>query len=136
MPSAVTVFYPLHPLANRSLSVIAWPGHAANCVTVSHPDGSKIKIPLWMLEPGAARLAVGERRELSRAALTALVDLLTPPASPTVVTITPSETSNAATPAGHARLRERRGTRSGPTDRSRAGTAAPAADDAGTHRSV
>jgi len=56
MPSTVTVHYPFHPLHKRCLDVVAWPRQAANAATVQHPDGKTLKIPLWMLQPEAARL--------------------------------------------------------------------------------
>ena len=54
MPSTVTVHYPFHPLHDRRLEVLAWPRQAHNAVTVKHPDGQSLKIPLWMLQPEAA----------------------------------------------------------------------------------
>lgn len=76
MPSTVTVYYPFHPLVNRSLAVLTWPRHPANAVTVQHPDGKAMKIPLWMLQPEATRLHLSEQVVLSASALSALVDLL------------------------------------------------------------
>jgi len=75
MPSALTVFYPFHPLAGQTLRVIAWPRLQDGAVTVDHLDGSTLKIPLWMLKPQAAQFAVCARVLLSREALTGLVDL-------------------------------------------------------------
>src|SRR5215475_1121286 len=75
MPSTVTVHYPFHPLINRCLKLITWPRHPANAATVEHPDGKTLKIPLWMLQPDAARFHLCERVELSSSALDALVDL-------------------------------------------------------------
>ncbi|MGC1951638.1 MAG: hypothetical protein WA970_03455, partial [Gammaproteobacteria bacterium] len=54
MPSTVTVRYPFHPLHNRCLDVVAWPRQATRAVSVRHPDGKTLKIPLWMLQPDAA----------------------------------------------------------------------------------
>jgi hypothetical protein len=50
--------------------VIAWLRQRTNAVTVEHRDGSTIKIPLWMLQPDAARFALSEQRLLSLDALT------------------------------------------------------------------
>jgi hypothetical protein len=76
MPSALTVFYPFHPLAGQTLRVIAWPRLQDGAVTVDHRDGSTLKIPMWMLQPRAARFAVCDQTVLSREALAGLVDLL------------------------------------------------------------
>jgi hypothetical protein len=75
MPSTVTVYYPFHPLVNCSLAVLTWPRHPANTVTVQHPDGNAVKIPLWMLQPEATHLHLSEQIALSASALSALVDL-------------------------------------------------------------
>ena len=61
MPSTSTVHYPFHPLHNRSLDVIACPHRATGAVTVRHPDGKTLKIPLWMLQPEAAQFQLSER---------------------------------------------------------------------------
>ncbi len=76
MPSTVTVHYPFHPLHNRRLDVVAWPRQVNNAVTVKHPDGQPLKIPLWMLQPEAAGSRLSEQIELDASALLALVDVL------------------------------------------------------------
>ena len=76
MPSTVTVHYPFHPLHNCCLGVIAWPRRATGAATVQHPDGKPLKIPLWMLQPDAARLCLSEQAELAASALLALVDVI------------------------------------------------------------
>ena len=76
MPSTVTVHYPFHPLHKRCLDVVAWPRQAANAATVQHPDGKTLKIPLWMLQPAAARFALSEQLELTASGLLALVDVV------------------------------------------------------------
>ena len=65
MPLTVTVYYPFHPLRRQSLEVLVWPRQAHLSVTVRAPDGSALKIPLWMLEPAAARIELREQVELS-----------------------------------------------------------------------
>ena len=74
-PAAVTVYYPFHPLVNHTLEVITWPRKPAYAVTVKHPDGNAVKIPLWMLQPDAAHFHLSGQIELSNSAISALVDL-------------------------------------------------------------
>jgi hypothetical protein len=114
MPSTVTVYYPFHPLNNRSLEVIAWPRRSAMAATVQHPDGNAVKIPLWMLQPEAARFHLSEQVELSSSALRALVDLLTLHSCSKVNTHNHQEQTHAAS---HVRIREQRSHPSQPTDR-------------------
>jgi hypothetical protein len=106
MPSTVTVHYPFHPLINRCLKLITWPRHPANAATVEHPDGKTLKIPLWMLQPDAARFHLCERVELSSSALEALVDLLVRHGCSKVMTDKHQEPTHEA---NHVRVRERRG---------------------------
>lgn len=61
MPSTVTVHYPFHPLHNQRLEVVAWPRQSRNAVTVRDPDGTSLKIPLWMLEPQASQLLLSDQ---------------------------------------------------------------------------
>lgn len=70
------VHYPFHPLRQQSLEVLAWPRQANLSVTVRHPDGSTLKIPLWMLDPAAARIDLHDQVELSLPAWLALAALL------------------------------------------------------------
>ena len=76
MPSTVTVHYPFHPLVHQHLKVVSWPRNSTGATTVQHPDGNTIKIPVWMLQPEAAQLALQSQIELSSKALLSLVDLL------------------------------------------------------------
>jgi hypothetical protein len=62
MPSAVTVHYPFHPHHRRCLEVLAWPRNACGAATVVDPGGKTLKIPLWMLEPEAARYRLSIER--------------------------------------------------------------------------
>jgi len=52
----MTVHYPLRPLQLRPLEVVAWPRQTHLSVTVRHPDGNTLKVPLWMLDPAAAQI--------------------------------------------------------------------------------
>ena len=72
----MTVHYPFHPLHNRRLDVVIWPRQPHNAVTVKHPDGQSLKIPLWMLQPDAADFRLREQVELPASILLALVDML------------------------------------------------------------
>ena len=64
MPSTATVYYPFHPLRRQTLEVLVWPRQAHLSVTVRAPDGSTLKIPLWMLDPAAARIDLRDQVEL------------------------------------------------------------------------
>ncbi len=103
-PSAVTVYYPFHPLVNHTLEVITWPRKPTNAVTVRHPDGNTVKIPLWMLQPDAASFRLCEQIVLCAGALSALVDLLLLHASSMVKAQSHQEQTHEATPV---RARER-----------------------------
>lgn len=104
MPSTVTVYYPFHPLVNHTLDVIQWPRRRGNAVTVLHPDGESMKVPMWMLDPEAARVSVSEQIVLSASALLTLVDLLSQPSSPRVE---PEPHQETAHEANHLRIRRR-----------------------------
>ena len=93
-PATVTIYYPFHPLVNHTLEVITWPREPAHAATIKHPDGNAVKIPLWMLQPDAARFHLSEQIELSAGAL---VDLLTLQASSKVKTQSHPEQTHAAT---------------------------------------
>ncbi|MDP1900054.1 MAG: hypothetical protein Q8K96_06325 [Rubrivivax sp.] len=76
MPLTVTVHYPFHPMQRQSLEVLAWPRQAHLPVTVRTPDGSTLKIPLWMLDPATARIDLHDQVELSLPTWLALAALL------------------------------------------------------------
>ena len=57
MLSTVTVHYPFHPLHDRRLEIVSWPRRIHKAVTVRHPDGKSLKIPLWMRQPDAVAKA-------------------------------------------------------------------------------
>src|SRR5690606_1115667 len=131
MPSAVTVYYPFHPLADRRLKVIAWPRKPATAATVEHPDGSTIKIPVWMLESDAAHFALSKQTFLSLHALAALLDVVALDASARASTMSTEEVHGAA--ANDVPVRGRSAPRSRSSARSRAAATARRADDA-SHR--
>jgi hypothetical protein len=76
LPLTVTVHYPFHPLQRQSLEVLTWPRQAYLPVTVRSPDGSTLKIPLWMLDPAAARSDLRGQVELSLPTLLALAAMI------------------------------------------------------------
>ncbi len=92
MQSSVTVRYPFHPLANHTLPVLRWPRRPDQAVTVAHPDGTAMKVPLWMVQDHAAHLTVGEQALLPASTLRALVELLCLHASSMAATKGPPET--------------------------------------------
>jgi len=117
MPSTVTVHYSFHPLHKRCLDVVAWPRQAANAVTVQHPDGKTLKIPLWMLQPEAARFVLSEQPELAASGLLALVDVVQ-----VCSMVTVSNQPEQSHAASHTRSRQRRGCPTGTSDRTRTET--------------
>ena len=130
MPSTVTVHYPFHPLHNRRLDVVTWPRQTHNPVTVQHPDGQSLKIPLWMLQPDAADFRLREQVELPASVLLALVDMLHA-CSKGATTHPPEEPSHAA---NHPGTRQRGGQPSDPDAGTRTRTTAHRMDGAGHRR--
>jgi len=104
MPSTVTVYYPFHPLVDHTLDVVSWPRRRGHAVTVLHPDGEAVKVPLWMLQPEAAQVSICEQIAPSASALLSLIDLLSQPSSPRVGSLAHQETAHEASPL---RLRRR-----------------------------
>ena len=117
-PAAVTVYYPFHPLVNHTLEVITWPRKPAHAVTVKHPDGNAVKIPLWMLQLDAASFHLSEQIKLSTNALSALVDLLSLHAS-TIVKVKPHQEQTHAATQVHTREQRRNSSQPTKTDRAR-----------------
>ncbi len=76
------------------------PGGQAEVGAVQHPDGEAMKIPLWMLQPEAARFHLSEQIDLSSCALRALVDLLTLHSSTKVKSEKHQEPTHAASHLG------------------------------------
>jgi hypothetical protein len=126
MPSTVTVHYPFHPLHKCCLDVVAWPRHAANAATVQHPDGKTLKIPLWMLQPEAARFALAEQPELSANALLALVDVMQ-----TCSKVSATKQPEHCHAASHTRSRPQRERPTGPSHGTGTATTAHYADGTG-----
>src|SRR5262245_38868505 len=50
MSSTVTIYYPFHPHAARTLPVVSSPRHANGSYTVKDLAGSTLKVPVWMTE--------------------------------------------------------------------------------------
>ncbi|MGH8604344.1 MAG: hypothetical protein ACREXR_16675, partial [Gammaproteobacteria bacterium] len=80
---------------------------------VQHPDGNAVKIPLWMLQPEAARFHLSEQVALSSGALSLLVDLLVLQSSSKVKSEKHQEPTHAAS---HLGIRTRRAHASRSTD--------------------
>ena len=64
--------YPFHPLHSQALEVVAWPRLGRLAVTVRQPDGRTLKIPLWMVEPAAAKISLCDQVELPASVLQGL----------------------------------------------------------------
>ncbi len=71
-PGVVTVHYPHHPLAGRSVAVVRWRRSAdGTLVHVTGPDGGVLGIPEWMTRPASA---VAPLRKFPRLSVGALSD--------------------------------------------------------------
>jgi hypothetical protein len=133
LPLTVTVHYPFHPLQRQSLEVLTWPRQAYLPVTVRSPDGSTLKIPLWRLDPAAARSDLRGQVELSLPTLLALAAMID--AHSVVLTTVPEPChadadANAQTDQPRSR---RRGTASAGGDPTRV-QADPDRPDGASHR--
>ncbi|MBP7159580.1 MAG: hypothetical protein KBA36_12315 [Thermomonas sp.] len=82
--------------------MLVWPRQAHLSVTVRHPDGTALKIPLWMLEPAAAGIELREQVELSLPTWLALAALLE---AQSVVLATVQEPRHADAPTDLPRSR-------------------------------
>ena len=60
--------YPFHPLHQQALEVVTWSRLGRLVVTVRQP-GKTLKIPLWMVEPAAAKIALCDQVELPASVL-------------------------------------------------------------------
>ena len=67
--------YPFHPLHQQALEVVTWSRLGRLVVTVRQP-GKTLKIPLWMVEPAAAKIALCDQVELPASVLQGLAALL------------------------------------------------------------
>jgi len=76
MSSTVTIYYPFHPHASKTLPVVSSPRHAEGAYTVKDPAGFTLKVPVWMTEPTAAHYRLSSTLSLSMEALKELGELL------------------------------------------------------------
>jgi len=72
----VQVFYPFHPLHDKTLQVICRPKAGDGAVTVLEPNGSRLKIPVWMLSSDCAGVEIENKPHLGKDALLSLESLL------------------------------------------------------------
>jgi len=72
----VQAFYPFHPLHGYSLRVVRKPKKGDGAVIVIDALGKRLKIPVWMLSPEAARTAIGRNAYLNRDSLLSLAMLI------------------------------------------------------------
>jgi hypothetical protein len=72
----VQVFYPFHPLHGYSLRVLRKPKKGDGAVVVMDAVGKRLKIPVWMLSPEAARAEIATAAYLNGDSLLNLALLL------------------------------------------------------------
>jgi hypothetical protein len=72
---SVCVHYPFHPLHGRELPVFVSARSPDGAVTVEDEKQMRLKIPLWMVTPDAARFALQDTPTLDAGALLRLVEL-------------------------------------------------------------
>jgi hypothetical protein len=72
----VQVFYPFHPLRDAVLRVVRRPKRGDGAVAVMDAAGKRLKIPVWMLSPECAAMAITEEPHLSCESLLSLASLL------------------------------------------------------------
>ena len=72
----VQVFYPFHPLHGYSLRVLRKPKKGDGAVVVRDAVGKRLKIPMWMLYPEAARAEIARDAYLDSDSLLSLAVLL------------------------------------------------------------
>jgi uncharacterized protein DUF5372 len=70
------VFYPFHPLHGYSLRVLRKPKKGDGTVVVMDAVGKRLKIPVWMLSPEAARAEIATAAYLNGDSLLNLAGLL------------------------------------------------------------
>ena len=71
-----TVYYPFHPLHGRELRVTSRPRHPEFPITVVDEAGFSLRIPAWMVAPGAAHYQLADQATLDAQTLRALAALL------------------------------------------------------------
>ncbi|MGA8023071.1 MAG: hypothetical protein WB990_08895 [Candidatus Acidiferrales bacterium] len=72
---SVCVFYPFHPLHGQQLQVFVTARSQNGAVTVEDQHQNRLRIPLWMLTPDAARFELQDTPTLDARALLRLVEL-------------------------------------------------------------
>ena len=70
------MFYPFHPLHGLELEIVCKPKRGAGALTVIDPQGTRLKIPSWMVSAQASEYQLSQRAEICIRALIALTDLL------------------------------------------------------------
>jgi hypothetical protein len=70
------IYYPFHPFANRTFKVLQRASGKTEQVTVELSAGKTLTIPLWMLQPEAARFQTSSNIAIPHTVLLAVVDLL------------------------------------------------------------
>ena len=110
------VHYPFHPLHQQSLEVVAWPRPGRLAVTVRQPDGRTPKIPLWRIEPAAAKISLCDQVELTASVRQGLAALHNAHADALASNL---EQRNAATNQPRPRTRQRNPVRSDDTPQAR-----------------
>ena len=76
MGANITVRYPFHPLYGQALAVASKARRADGAETVVAPDGSRLKIPVWMTTPEAEGHGVCDEVAISSRALLKLVEVI------------------------------------------------------------
>lgn len=76
MASTVTIYYPFHPHAFKTLPVVSSARRAEGAYTVTDPAGFTLKVPVWMTEPTAATYQLSSTLSLSIEALKVVDELL------------------------------------------------------------
>jgi len=70
------VFYRFHPLHGLELQIVCKPKRGAGALTVIDPQGTRLKIPSWMVSAQASEYQLSQRVEICIRALIALTNLL------------------------------------------------------------
>jgi hypothetical protein len=72
------VHYRFHPHHGLELEVVCRPRHADGSITIVDPVGAPLKVPAWMVSPGAGRFSLAKQASVATDALMELSDLLSP----------------------------------------------------------
>jgi len=76
MGTNITVRYPFHPLYGQTLAVTSMARRADGALTVAAPDGSHLKLPVWMTVPEAEGHSVSREVAISSRALLNLLEVV------------------------------------------------------------